>query len=61
MKAGEFFRMKQAAELLSVLPNTIRAWGASGSFLVCHAYFLGANDPYKSLKTTLKAEINEEE
>ena len=24
------------------------------------AYFLGANDPYKSLKTTLKAEINEE-
>lgn len=30
------------------------------SFLVRHAYFLGANDPYKSLKTTLKAEINEE-
>jgi adenine-specific DNA-methyltransferase len=26
---------------------------------VRHAYFLGANDPYKSLKTTLKAEINE--
>ena len=25
-----------------------------------HAYFLGANDPYKSLKTTLKAEINED-
>lgn len=23
-----------------------------------HAYFLGASDPYKSLKTTLKAEIN---
>ena len=23
-----------------------------------HAYFLGANDPYKALKTTLKAEIN---
>ena len=30
------------------------------SFFVRHAYFLGANDPYKSLKTTLKAEINEE-
>ena len=30
------------------------------SFFVRQAYFLGANDPYKSLKTTLKAEINEE-
>ena len=30
------------------------------SFFVRHAYFLGANDPYKSLKTTLKAEINPE-
>jgi len=30
------------------------------SFFVRHAYFLGANDPYKSLKTTLKAEINRE-
>ena len=30
------------------------------SFFVRHAYFLGANDPYKSLKTTLKAEINVE-
>lgn len=28
------------------------------SFFVRHAYFLGAGDPYKSLKTTLKAEIN---
>ena len=27
------------------------------SFFVRHAYFLGASDPYKSLKTTLKAEI----
>jgi len=56
-------------------PNTgeIRSDGADGiacwfidtdynaeSFFVRHAYFLGANDPYKSLKTTLKAEINEE-
>lgn len=30
------------------------------SFFVRHAYFLGANDPYKSLKTTLKAEINQD-
>lgn len=30
------------------------------SFFVRHAYFLGANDPYKSLKTSLKAEIDKE-
>lgn len=30
------------------------------SFFVRHAYFLGANDPYKALKTTLKAEIDHE-
>ena len=30
------------------------------SFFVRHAYFLGANDPYSALKTTLKAEINAE-
>jgi adenine-specific DNA-methyltransferase len=29
------------------------------SFFVRHAYFLGANDPYKSLKTALRAEIDE--
>ena len=28
------------------------------SFFVRHAYFLGANDPYSALKTTLRAEIN---
>jgi adenine-specific DNA-methyltransferase len=56
-------------------PNTgeVRSDGAEGiacwfidtdyneeSFFVRHAYFLGANDPYKALKTTLKAEIKEE-
>jgi len=56
-------------------PNTgeVRSDGAEGiacwfidtdynmeSFFVRHAYFLGASDPYKSLKTTLKAEINED-
>ncbi len=54
-------------------PNTgeVRSDGADGiacwfvdtdyneeSFFVRQAYFLGANDPYKSLKTTLKAEIS---
>ena len=28
------------------------------SFFVRHAYFLGAGDPYKSLKSTLKAEVD---
>ena len=56
-------------------PNTgeVRSDGAEGiacwfidtdyneeSFFVRHAYFLGATDPYKALKTTLKAEINED-
>jgi adenine-specific DNA-methyltransferase len=30
------------------------------SFFARHAYFLGANDPYRALKNTLKAEINKE-
>jgi len=30
------------------------------SFFVRHAYFLGAQDPYKALKTALKAEIDED-
>ena len=30
------------------------------SFFVRHAYFLGASDPYKALRSTLKAEINRE-
>jgi adenine-specific DNA-methyltransferase len=30
------------------------------NFFVRHAYFLGAQDPYKNLKTALKAEIDEE-
>ena len=30
------------------------------SFFVRHAYFLGAGDPYKSLKATLRAEIDED-
>jgi adenine-specific DNA-methyltransferase len=30
------------------------------SFFVRHAYFLGAGDPYKALRTTLKDEIDKE-
>jgi adenine-specific DNA-methyltransferase len=30
------------------------------SFFVRHAYFMGANDPYKSLKTALNAEIDKD-
>ncbi len=39
----------------SSIPTTTKE-----SFFVRHAYFLGANDPYKALRTTLKAEINQE-
>ena len=52
-------------EVRSNGPDEIACWFIDTdyneeSFFVRHAYFLGANDPYKSLKTTLKAEINEE-
>ena len=45
--------------------NDIAAWFIDTnyneeSFFVRHAYFMGANDPYKSLKTSLKAEIDKE-
>jgi hypothetical protein len=38
----------------------VKRGGNEESFFVRHAYFLGANDPYKALKTTLKAEIDKE-
>jgi len=46
-------------------PDEIACWFVDAdyneeSFFVRHAYFLGASDPYKPLKTTLKAEIDEE-
>jgi hypothetical protein len=52
-------------EIKSDGPDGIACWFVDTdyneeSFFVRHAYFLGANDPYKALKTTLKAEINEE-
>ena len=55
----------QTGEVRSDGPNGIACWFIDTdyneeAFFVRQAYFLGANDPYKSLKTTLKAEINEE-
>jgi adenine-specific DNA-methyltransferase len=55
----------QSGEVISSNIDGIACWFLDTdyneeSFFVRHAYFLGANDPYKSLKTTLKAEINEE-
>lgn len=52
-------------EISSGGPDTIAVWFVDTdyneeSFFVRHAYFLGANDPYKALKTTLKNEIDRE-
>jgi adenine-specific DNA-methyltransferase len=52
-------------EVRSDGPNGIACWFLDTdyneeSFFVRHAYFLGQNDPYKALKTTLKAEIDED-
>jgi len=53
----------QTGEVVSDSADGIACWFIDTdyneeSFFVRHAYFLGANDPYGSLKTTLKAEIN---
>ncbi len=56
----------QTGEIESGGPEAIALWFIDTdyneeSFFVRHAYFLGAaTDPYKALKTTLKAEIDEE-
>ncbi len=55
----------QSGEVRSSNADEIACWFIDTdyneeSFFVRHAYFLGASDPYKSLKTTLKAEIDEE-
>ncbi len=54
----------QSGEVRSSGPEGIACWFIDTdydeeSFFVRHAYFLGANDPYKALQTTLKAEIDE--
>ena len=53
----------QSGEVRSSDTDEIACWFIDSdyneeSFFVRQAYFLGANDPYKSLKTTLKAEID---
>jgi adenine-specific DNA-methyltransferase len=55
----------QTGEVISDNADGIACWFIDTdyneeSFFVRHAYFLGANDPYTALKTTLKSEINEE-
>ena len=55
----------QTGEVVSNGPGEIACWFIDTdyneeSFFVRHAYFLGANDPYSALKTTLKAEIDPE-
>lgn len=55
----------QTGEVISEGTDGIALWMLDTdyneeSFFVRHAYFLGANDPYKALKTTLKAEIDQE-
>jgi adenine-specific DNA-methyltransferase len=55
----------QTGEVVSDSVDGIACWFVDTdyneeSFFVRHAYFLGANDPYSALKTTLKAEIKAE-
>lgn len=55
----------QTGEVISEGTDGIALWMLDTdyneeSFFVRHAYFLGANDPYKALRTTLKAEIDQE-
>ena len=55
---------RNAGEVRSDGPEGIACWlidtyYSEESFFVRQTYFLGANDPYSALKTTLKAEINE--
>jgi adenine-specific DNA-methyltransferase len=70
---GEFQVIVRGVDVFQPSTGEVRSSGPEGiacwfldtdyneeSFFVRHAYFLGAGDPYKSLKTTLKAEINEE-
>jgi adenine-specific DNA-methyltransferase len=73
-KAGDRLRVKingvdvfkpQTGEIISDGADGIACWFIDTdyneeSFFVRHAYFLGANDPYRALKTTLKAEIDAE-
>ena len=57
--------MYKGGQIEASEPDDIAVWFLDTdydyeSFFVRHAYFPGANDPYKALKTTLKAEIDAE-
>jgi adenine-specific DNA-methyltransferase len=74
LEEGDRLRVKvNGVDVFDPSSGEVRSDGADGiacwfidtdyneeSFFVRHAYFLGQNDPYSSLKTTLKAEINQE-
>ncbi|MCB0212589.1 MAG: site-specific DNA-methyltransferase, partial [Anaerolineae bacterium] len=72
-EAGQIMVKINGVDVFHPSTGEVRSDGAEGiavwfvdtdyneeSFFVRQAYFLGADDPYKALKTTLKAEINEE-
>jgi adenine-specific DNA-methyltransferase len=64
IKGVDIFK-PQTGEVESADTDSIALWMIDTdyneeSFFVRHAYFLGANDPYKALKTTLKAEVDAE-
>ena len=71
--AGQFQVKINGVDVFHPSTGEIHSHGADGiacwfidtdyneeSFFVRHAYFLGAGDPYKALKTTLRAEIHPE-
>lgn len=74
LREGDLLRVKingidvfkpQSGEVVSHGAEGIACWMIDTdynqeSFFVRQAYFLGANDPYGALKTTLRAEINAE-
>ncbi|WP_197525043.1 hypothetical protein [Botrimarina hoheduenensis] len=72
-EAGQLFVEVRGVDVFDPSTGEVRSDSADGiacwmidddyneeSFFVRHAYFLGQNDPYKAMKTTLKAEIDEE-
>jgi adenine-specific DNA-methyltransferase len=72
-EAGQVFVEVRGVDVFDPSTGEVRSDSADGiacwmidddyneeSFFVRHAYFLGQNDPYKALKTTLKAEVDEE-
>lgn len=64
LRGVDVFR-PNTGEVVSSDPDEIACWFIDTdyneeSFFIRHAYFLGANDPYSALKTSLKADINKE-